>query len=329
MHYIGSKINLTAFLITEIKNVVGDDLSSMIFCDLFAGSGAVGKAFKNEVKTLIANDLEYYSYLLNYTYLKSSLDLKKCEVYIHKLSGIAPREDGFILLHYTPQAKRNYFSIENAKRIDAMRLEIEKWFTCKEIDQDLYIFLLASLLSSADKVANTASLYGAYLKELKKTAQEPLLLLPLDFVPSKNSNEVYNQDANDLIGRISGDILYLDPPYNHRQYGANYHLLNTIALYDSFEPKGKTGVRSYVSSSYCKKSEVYEKFEALIQDAKFTYIFVSYNEEGVMSQAQIQNIMSKYGSYSFVKKEHQRFKSYKKYKAKTYEHLHILVKEEI
>ena len=68
-----------------------------------------------------------------------------------------------------------------------------------------------------------------------------------------------------LIKKIKGDILYLDPPYNHRQYGANYHILNTIAKYDKFIPKGKTGLRDYVRSDYCKKATVAESFEDLIK----------------------------------------------------------------
>ncbi len=105
------------------------------------------------------------------------------------------------------------------------------------------------------------------------------------------------------------------------------HLLNTIALYDNFTPKGKTGLREYNRSNYCKKSEVFQSFENLIKNAKFEYIFLSYNNEGLMSETDVKNIMSKYGKYSLVKKEYQRFKADKnrKYKAdSTFEYLHIL-----
>ena len=329
MHYIGSKAKLSEFLLSHIKARVGDELSEMVFCDLFAGSGTIGRVFKNQVKKMISNDLEYYSYVLNYHFVKSAADTKQYDDFVQKLNDLSLYENGFIYLNYTPRAGRNYFSEDNAKRIDAMRSQIEEWFTCKAIDEEGYFFLLASLLNSVDKVANTASLYGAYLKRLKKSAQQPLEFIPLINEPSLKKHKLYNKDAKELIKEIQGDILYLDPPYNHRQYGANYHILNTIALYDSFEPKGTTGVREYKSSAYCKKSEVYESFEALIKEAGFRYIFVSYNNEGLMSETEIKDIMSKYGNYSFVKKEHQRFKSYKKYRPKTYEYLHILVKEAI
>lgn len=330
MHYIGSKANLTDFLVTEIVKVVGNNLSKMVFCDLFAGSGAVGQAFKKDVKQVISNDLEYYSYVLNHTSIKNQQDSSVYQKYLDELGGLHGRDDGIIYNNYAlgGGSGRNYFSDENARRIDAVRMQVELWYQDEELDRDGYFFLLASLLQSVEKVANTASLYGAFLKKLKKTAQNQMLLLPAQYESSQNSNEVFNKDANELIKEIKGDILYLDPPYNHRQYGANYHILNTIAIYDTFIPKGKTGVREYESSAYCKKTEVYKSFEALIKDARFRYIFMSYSNEALMQEDEIRNIMSKYGSYSVLMQEHQRFKSYKKYHPKTYEYLHILIKDQ-
>ncbi|HKJ06566.1 MAG TPA: DNA adenine methylase, partial [Flavobacteriaceae bacterium] len=143
---------------------------------------------------------------------------------------------------------------------------------------------------------------------------------------------VYNKDANQLIKEIEGDILYLDPPYNARQYGANYHLLNTIASYKSFEPQGKTGLPNYYKSLYCKKNEVKKAFENLIKNATFKHIFVSYNNEGLMTENEVKTIMSKYGNYQLKTQNYQRFKADKtknrNHKAtSTVEYLHILEKE--
>ena len=110
-----------------------------------------------------------------------------------------------------------------------MRTAIENWKEEGRISDNLYYFLLCSLLECADKVANTASVYGAYLKNLKKSAQKELVLEPAEYELNDNEHKVFNKDANELIKEIEGDILYLDPPYNARQYGANYHMLNTIA----------------------------------------------------------------------------------------------------
>ena len=53
MNYIGSKYKLSDFISSSVKSIVGDDLSDKIFCDLFAGTGVVGRNFKKEVKKVI------------------------------------------------------------------------------------------------------------------------------------------------------------------------------------------------------------------------------------------------------------------------------------
>lgn len=331
MNYIGSKYKLSDFISSSVKSIVGDDLSGKIFCDLFAGTGVVGRNFKKEVKKVISNDMEFYSYVLNKNYIENHEFLDN-EIYIKELNE-TNGEEGFIFNEYSENGKANrlYFSEHNGKKIDAIRTKIEFWKTEKKISSALYYFLLASLLESADKVANTASVYGAFLKKIKKTAQKELILEPAIFEINSHSHEVYNEDSNILIKKIEGDILYLDPPYNAREYGANYHLLNTIAKYDNFTPKGKTGLRDYKKSAFCKKKEVEKSFDDLIKNANFKYIFLSYNNEGIMSSETIKKILSNYGKYDLLTTEYQRFRADKKenrnHKAtSTTEYLHILEK---
>ncbi len=332
MNYIGSKHKLNPWILETVTDSVSMPLHEVVFCDLFAGTGAVGRNFKTLVKTVIANDIEFYSYILlqNYIGNHKSLDFGK---YIGELNEL-PGKKGFVFENYTEggSAGRLYFSEENGKKIDAMRIQIEHWKTSNAIDEPLYYFLLASLIESADKVANTASVYGAYLKKIKKSAAKTLILQPAIFDITENKHLVFQEDANHLIKNVSGDILYLDPPYNARQYGANYHLLNTIAKYDTFVPQGKTGLRSYEKSSYCKKGEVAKSFEDLIAGAQFNYVFLSYNNEGLMSQKEVETIMKQYGNYTLKTKNYQRFKADKtanrNHKADaTQEYLHILEKQ--
>ncbi|MFA6192692.1 MAG: DNA adenine methylase [Sulfurimonas sp.] len=333
MNYIGSKQKLASFLKDKITNVAGADLSQKVFCDIFAGTGIVGRTFKPYVKKVISNDLEEYSFVLNKNYIGNHAEIKNKEDFIAELNSLKLCESGFVYQNYCmgSGSERQYFSDENGKKIDTMRIKIREWRDENKIDENLYYFLLASLLESADKVANTASVYGAYLKHVKKSAQKELLLAPAHFELHGNAHEVFNCDSNELIKKIEGDILYLDPPYNQRQYGANYHLLNTIALYDDFVPKGKTGLREYNRSDYSKKNEVHASFEELIKNANFQYIFLSYNNEGLMSEEDVKNIMSKYGKYDLQTKEYQRFKADKTENRnhtadRTYEYLHILEK---
>lgn len=334
MNYIGSKNKLSNFIKSTIYEVVGKDLSKKVFCDIFAGTGIVGRNFKQEVKQIIANDLEYYSFVLNKNYIENHKKLNNKKVLIDELNELDLVCNGFIFQNYClgSGSGRSYFSDHNGQKIDTIRLKIEELKQHRKINLKEYYFLLASLLESADKVANTASVYGAFLKKFKKSAQNEFVLKSAEFEINCNEHIVFNKDANELIKEIQGDILYLDPPYNARQYGANYHILNTIAKYKYFEPKGKTGLPDYKKSKYCSKNFVEQEFESLIKNANFKYIFLSYNNEGLMSFKNIKSIMSKYGIYEMTTTTYQRFKSDKdgnrNHKAKeTQEYLHILEKK--
>jgi len=170
MNYIGSKHKLSDFIMQSICSVVGSDLSEAIFCDIFAGTGIIGRNFKPLMKQIISNDLEYYSYVLNKNYIGNHIFFE----YRHLLDELNSLQgtEGFIFEEYSENGRsdRLYFSEHNGKKIDAVRQKIEQWKNQQKITENQYFFLLASLLESADKVANTASVYGAYLKKIKKTA---------------------------------------------------------------------------------------------------------------------------------------------------------------
>ncbi len=325
MNYIGSKKKLLPFIDAAIDDLDGINLQESVFCDLFAGSGTVGAAYKNRVAKVISNDAEYFSYVLNRHRIGNIAPLYIDDIFdeLNALEGV----EGFIYTHYCKHATsdREYFSRENGKKIDAIRQQIMQLYTAHQIDADSYFFLLASLLYSADKVANTASVYGAYLKGLKPSATKTLRLEPAVYEVSTCSHDVYHQDALALIESIQGDILYLDPPYNVRQYGADYHLLNTIARYDNFIPQGKTGRRKYYRSLFCKKHEAARALESLIQKAAFEYIIMSYSSEGILTAQEIATIMRPYGTYSVLQKRHKRF-GCKTEETHTLEYLHLLHK---
>lgn len=198
MNYIGSKNKLANFIKSNVEEVVSGNLSDKVFCDLFAGTGIVGRSFKTSVKTVIANDVEFYSYVLLQNYIGNHQS-RDFEIYLNKLNGLNGQK-GFVFENYSEGGKagRLYFSTENGQKIDAVRIQIETWKNSAEIDNDLYYFLLASLIESADKVANTASVYGAYLKKIKASAAKKILIMPAVFEITENPHQVFHKDA---IGR--------------------------------------------------------------------------------------------------------------------------------
>jgi len=321
MNYIGSKAKLLPFIESSIASIVANESGSKILCDLFAGSGCVGNYYAQKGYTILSNDAEYYSYVLNRATLQTP-NLQGIDDIIEALNAL-PLREGLMFEHYClgGGSGRNYFSDENAQKIDAIREGIEAY---KE-NEPLYFYLLASLLLSADKVANTASIYSAFLKQLKPLACAKLHLQAFPYTPSHASHQVFCEDANHLVSNLKGDILYLDPPYNRRQYGANYHILNTIARNDTFIPKGKTGVRSYVSSPYCKNATALLALEDIIQKARFEWIVISYNDEGLIEPEMLLKMVSHYGECFYAKTPHIRFKAYSNtmHKNHVYEYLYI------
>ena len=354
MNYIGSKVSLLGFLEDSIHKVVDQEIrnkKNKIFCDLFAGTGAVAFHFKKKGYKVIANDIQYYSYVLNRHYIGNHKELKFSKLIKHipqlkyskdrkktvcaYLSNLKA-EKAFIYKNYcwggTKNTKnpRQYFSDENGMLCDAIRAKIESFKKLGCVTEDEYYFLIASLLESIDAYANTASVYAAFLKKLKKSALKKLIVKPAEHFENNQEHEVFNEDINQAVKNIKSDILYLDPPYNQRQYSSNYHLLETIAKYDEPQVFGKTGLRDCESqkSLYCSKSQVKKTFKDLILQAKTKYIFLSYNNEGLMSVANIKEIMSLRGKYGCFTKDYNRYKadSNRSYRAsKTKEYLHYTV----
>jgi adenine-specific DNA-methyltransferase len=351
VNYIGSKHSLLNFIDESVQKVTSGKFSSV--CDIFAGTGAVGKFYKAKGKKIIANDIQYYSYVLNRNYIGNHKPLlfcglceeipklSSCEIalrknlvckYLNELNGI----DGFIYNNYCfngLQANgRMYYSDNNGKKCDAIRQKIEYWKNIEAVNDDEYYFLLASLIEAIDKVANTASVYGAYLKKLKKSAQKELNLISADFFANDRAHAVFNDDANKIINDIECDVLYLDPPYNQRQYDSNYHLLETIARYDNPIIAGKTGLRQSDAqkSKYCSRNKVKQELKDLVQKTKAKYIFLSYNNEGLLSLDDIREILSERGKYGVFERRYNRFKAdidkNRSYTAKnTTEYLHYAV----
>ena len=216
--------------------------------------------------------------------------------------------------------ERIYYSKENGQKIQAIGDQITDWKKAGWLSDDEYYWLRASLVESADRVANTASVYGAYLKKVKKTAQNPLRMVALAPVPSGKKGQQHRAlcgDASQIFKQHSltkMTLTYLDPPYNSRQYSGNYHILETIAKWDldSFTPRGKTGLRnaSEQSSPFCSKVKAYKAFDQLFKSIDSEYLLFSYNNEGILSEEQLETLFQKHCSeHQFFKLNYGRFRA--------------------
>lgn len=325
MRYYGAKTKLLPFIEEAVKSTGVNGTSN--FVDLFAGTTSVGQHFKKLGYTVYSNDILEFSYALSKTFietnklptfkkLKSKLKIKDDNQLIFDyLNNVDELKKGFIFKNYSPNGERQYFTDDNALKIDTFRTLIHEWRDSKLINELEYYYLITSLLRSVNLVSNVTGTYGAYLKTWDKRALNPLTLEQVPIIESSTKNKAFKRDANELIREIKPDLLYLDPPYNSRQYASNYFLLELIAegWFDK-EPKiyGKTGMREYEhqKSKYCSKVDAFNALEDLVlHGSKAKYIFLSYNNEGVIDQDKIVKVMERIGEVDTLTESHKRYKS--------------------
>ena len=324
MRYIWSKILLLERIQEVIKeNVKKEDWN--IFCDIFSWTASVAKFFKKDYK-IISNDLLYFSYAIQMGTIKNNkvptFEKLKSKLWIDPLVYFNDLDDEsmidkkwFIYNNYSPNAlsNRQYFTNHNALKIDYIRSSLEdrkkEWL----INENEYFYLLAGLIDDVPSVSNIAWTYWAYLKTWDWRVFKEININPPEVIDNWYDNECYNEDWNELIKRISWSILYMDPPYNTRQYLGNYHILETVAKYDSPEIKWVTWSRidEKRKSKYCSKSSVLKSFEDMIKNAKFKNIILSYSTEWLMKENEIEEVMKKYWipeSFKIYRRPYRRYK---------------------
>ncbi|MDR3244536.1 MAG: Dam family site-specific DNA-(adenine-N6)-methyltransferase [Elusimicrobiota bacterium] len=343
MRFIGGKTNLLNNIDSVIKeNTTGKE---KIFCDLFSGTAAVARFFKPKYN-LISNDALHFSFVIQKAVIENNqipkfLKLKKKGIndplnYLEtaNLKNDNKFSQGFIFQNYSPSSKdkRMYFTNNNAQRIDFIRNGIELWRKRKDIDEIEYYYLLASLIEGIPGISNITGTYGAFLKYWDKRAYQTFKMSKLNIIDNNRINMSFNDDALKLIKNIEGDIIYIDPPYNSRQYLPNYHLLETISLYDKPKIHGVTGMREYIDkkSPFCIKKEALDAFNYLIENVKFENIVMSYSCDGIMSAKQIESVLKKHcisDTYRFYKYPYRKYKGKEKSaKASLYEYIFYIRK---
>jgi len=153
---------------------------------------------------------------------------------------------------------------------------VKKLKKLQETEQEKNI-LLCSLIYAIDKVANTVGHYDAFRKDLDMLQPIKLLIPDIDY-SNNDKNKVYNEDANILIKKIDCDVLYLDPPYNSRQYSDAYHLLENLAEWKKPKVEGiaKKMDRFHIKSAYCFKNAT-QAFEDFIRGFVNVFQFLKLN----------------------------------------------------
>lgn len=318
MRYIGSK----TLMLDNILNVVNCCTKNVrTITDIFAGTGAVSKFFKDKGYSVISNDFLYLSYVLNKGVLEMNQPIsKEIKDLIQHLNNLSVDnclwfdiESAFIYQNYSPhdQCERMYFQCGNALKVDLVRQEIERLKS--QVSESEYYYLLSLLINAVPSISNITGTYGAYLKYWDKRTYNPLYLEELDIKPSEANCQCFNENATKFARKTDCDLVYLDPPYNGRQYMSNYHILETIARYDNPIIKGVTGMRvdTEKMSDFCKKGKAADAFRDLFNALKCRYILLSYNNEGLLSTELMSEIVQDSGDTKTFKLFEFNYRRYK------------------
>lgn len=336
--YIGNKRKLLQLIAKAIHQT---GLTQGTFLDAFAGSGVVSRLAKTLGFAVISNDWEPYAYEFNRAYIGCNVPPQ-----FTRLGGVGEAFDtlntlppmaGYITEYYCPKddghpdpdEERMFYTRENGMKIDAMREKIVEWEAAGLLTPEERASLLAPFVYAASYVSNTSGVFKAYHRGWggqTRTALYRILsrikLNPPVTYDNGLRNTTYREDAQELASQIRPDIAYLDPPYNQHPYGSNYHILNTIVLWDkpkinrSVRVEGKVVNKSAIRtdwrrerrSPYNYKATAELAFRRLVDTLDAHFILVSYSSEGIIPIEKLVSILADRGAVSVVKQQYKRYR---------------------
>jgi adenine-specific DNA-methyltransferase len=340
VRYIGNKTRLLPFLTEVLAHL---DLTPGRAHDAFAGTAAVGRALKGSGWRVESSDVMTYSYVFQRAYVVArrganarrvaagDADVRRAlgarafqpaardglSLLAEYLSAWVEPEQGFITQHFSASSGRMYFTDENAGRIDGARAALHRWREAELVSDDAYYLLLAAVIEAADRVANTAGIYAAYIKQWQPNAVKRFKLEPARPVSAAGGSRAHRDDAAAVAKRVGEiDLLYVDPPYNARQYSGYYHIPEIIATgWFGKLPvvRGKTGlpVDRTPPSAWCNRAGAARALDELLTATGARHVLLSYNSEGILPDAEFRDILGRRAVAPV-----QRFvQSYKRYRA--------------
>lgn len=310
MDYIGSKVKINDWLFDIIKESTGK-IKGKVFLDACSGSGAVSRYAAGVGYSVLSNDLMLFPSVI----ANGSIGLKESQrelavKEIERLNSLEGTTAGYFYSNFCDKSEppRLYFTASNAGLIDRIRKEIDQIPSGKVRD-----FLLYCGLEAMSRVSNTTGVQAAFLKQFKDRAKEKFLLRAETVVDG--DVVTFNEDILVLLNsklfrkKFSEDILYLDPPYNQRQYGPNYHLYETFIRNDNPKAAGKTGLRNWkaeCNSPFCTSKKCLDFLKAVLASSTAKVAFVSYNSDGLLTRKEFEE---SFPSLRVHEKSQRRYKA--------------------
>lgn len=301
MRYFGSKVSA----IERVYQLISTRIGNGSFCDPFGGIGTVGSYFKANGFSVCTCDVLKSAYYFQVARVeRNRMPSFRCLREVHGLRSSADvvslmndkkERDGWFVREYS--SCRNFFTEENARRIEACRLRIASWDKRGWLTTGERAVLYSSLINSMDAVANTAGTYYAYLKGWHRKALLPFRFKLLPATPGDVNCKSFHASAEEIVAKRAFDVLYLDPPYNERSYSRYYHLPETIANAEAPRVHGKSGIPNghLTISDFNRPSRARIALETLLEKARFRLLAFHYSDDGLICRSEIRKILSAYG----------------------------------
>lgn len=342
--YIGNKRKLLPLISRGIQCA---GLLGGTFVDLFTGSSVVARLAKTLGFRVVANDWEPYAYEIarGTVALNRAPDFSAlggvARVFAH-LNALEPLH-GYVARHLCPEdderpdpaEERMFFTRQNGERIDAIRERVAAWEAEGRLAPDERAFLLSALVYSVSYVSNTSGVFkgfhdgwGGQTGTALYRIRSVLRLRPPVVFDNGQSNLAWREDAQslaiDLPDRLGHrpDVVYVDPPYNQHPYGSNYHVLNTVALWDkpAVSPRvrvdGRVRDKSAIRkdwrterrSPYNSTRTALPAFRSLIGHLSARWILASYSTDGNMPLAGMLRVLAERGDVRVFTHRYKRYR---------------------
>ncbi len=305
--YIGCKAKLTKWIFDCIRLETKD---VHVFFDIFAGTGCVANKALEYYDKVVMNDFLYSNNVVYRAFFGSGEWNKE------KLFGILDEfnevdaktlEDNYFSVNYGGK----YFSENVARQIGYIRDNIEEMKPA--LTEKEYCILVASLIYSMDRIANTLGHFDAYIK---KEIKEQKFVMRMIEAHSLENVQILQEDANIACRHVHTDVVYLDPPYNSRQYSRFYHLYEVLVKWDKPVLEGDARKPKAENMSDFCRVKAFQAFSDIVANIDSKYIVVSYNNtykskskssENKIKLEQIQEVLDKCGKTKVFTHSHNPF----------------------
>ena len=297
--YIGSKRVLVPRIVAAISAFPG----ARSVLDLFSGTSRVGHALKRAGFRVLANDHTAYAHTLARCYVQADRSRvgDEAQRVIRELAALSPKP-GYFTETFCVRAR--FFHPRNGARIDAIREAIAR----RSFEPDLEAVLLTALMEAADRVDSTTGVQMAYLKQWAPRALHDLELRMPEVLPGEG--KAFCLDALDAARALEADVAYLDPPYNQHRYLGNYHVWETLVRWDKPEAYGvackRVECKTY-RSDFNSRPRIHAALGALVDVVRAPHLVVSFNDEGYVSRAQMEALLSRRGHVEVVEVDFPRY----------------------